>query len=226
MRKTAFQIIVAGGKGQGKSALTKEIARARSRVIAFDVLGEYPAQGYRAAYSFAQVLQYVRKGWRRGFRIAFIPPQPPPDIPDAIAKNWHAWQLSELCDFLCKVQQPYYDTPDGRAPSIAKLLLIVEEMAWSYPSHCPYAGFQKICTLGRHYGIDVIGTTQRFPDVSTKFRGTCDLQFFFAQHDHNDLQVIGRMIGPAARAQLQRLRPHEFLRVFRGRVEAGKNRLR
>lgn len=203
-------------KGQGKTALSDFLARDRSRVVVFDVLGEYQGKGYTRATSMLEVMRLVRAGWRKGFRVAYFPTRA--DMPK---------QLDDLSALLCQVQDPYYRTPDGRAPPIPKILFIVEEMRWSY-NHAAagkYSNFASIMTLGRHYGIDVIGTTQRIAEVSPNFRGNCDVRFFFAQEEHTDIDTIAKMIGPKNRAALMALRPHEYLRLYRAQIEKGRNRL-
>ncbi|TAL03671.1 MAG: hypothetical protein EPO08_03515 [Rhodospirillaceae bacterium] len=214
-RKTAYQVLISGGKGTGKSTLADLLMRSHRRSFVFDLMGEYPAKGFSVARSHADVLRLVKAGWRRGFRIAYVPSGGDKRV-----------ELSNFAELICKIQRPYFDTPDGSTPPIPKVLLTVEEMRWSYPNGTQEPGFATICTLGRHYGIDVIGTTQRIAEVSTNFRGTSDVQFFFAQHDHTDHSTIAKMIGRRHVPALQSLKPHEYLRVFRGQVERGRNRLK
>jgi DNA helicase HerA-like ATPase len=214
-RKTAFQGLVSGAKGQGKSTIVNAIARGRSRVIVFDQVGEYGAKGFASVHSIQELQRAIKAGWRKGFRIAFVP---------TIGAERVA--LSNVSQALCAVQRPYYETPDGQRPPIPKVLLIVEEMNTSFPSHVYDGWFAELCSRGRHYGVDVLGTTQRPAEVSTRFRGTCDVQWFFAHHDHVDVKTIGQMVGPAHAARISHLKPHEYMCRFRGAITYGKNALR
>lgn len=225
MRKTAFQVLIAGRKGQGKSTLADAITRGRNRIFVFDVLGEYGEKGFVVVRSLAEFLRETSKRWKRGFKIAYVPTEPFRDSKGKLINSWPE-QFSKVSQLICKIQQPYKDTPDGKSPPIPKVLFIAEEMAWTYPNHSGFEGFKAICSLGRHYGIDCIGTTQRVAEVSTNFRGNCDLRFFFAQDEHTDISTICKMIGTQHKAALMALRPHEYLRMYQGQVTKGKNSLK
>jgi len=221
--KTAFQVLVSGMKGQGKTTLTDAIATGRKRIFVFDMLGEYAAKGFVEVRTYWEFMKCIRRGWKRGFKIAYVPFKPIKGQDDTT----YPAQLSQLAEIICSVQMPYKTTPDnGPTPPIPKVLFIVEEMKWSYPQGANCPGMGEICSLGRHYGIDVIGTTQRIAEVSTNFRGNCDVRYFFAQEEHTDITTIVKMIGPKNRDQLTGLAPHEYLRLFRGQLTKGKNRLK
>lgn len=215
-QKTAWQGFVSGGKGQGKTTLTDALMKPYKRVFAFDPNGEYAAKGYTTFLSLHLVIDYLKKNKKRGYKIAYVP-----------AFKGMTAQLDKFCEIICTSQLAYFNTPDlGPVPPIPKVALIVDEMRWSYPQHASCPWLEMIATRGRHYGVDAIGTTVRFAEVSTSFRGVCDLQFFFAQHDATDLRTAGGMIGKQNIPALRALKPHEFLRVFRGVVTRGKNSLK
>lgn len=220
-RKTAFQIFVSGRKGQGKTTLTDGIARGRDRVFCFDLLGEYRAKGFTLVHSMVELRAAVRKRWHKGWKIAFLPARP-----NAELKITYAGQLSDMCETICAIQQPYYDTPDGKHPPIPKVLFLIEEMRWSYPNGCNLPGMPTLTTLGRHYGVDMIGTTQRVAEVSTNYKGNADVQYFFAQDAAADIETIGRMIGREHIAALKALKPHHYLRLYQGQVILGRNPVR
>lgn len=225
-RKTSFQVGIAGRKGQGKTVLSDSLARGRPRVVCFDFLGEYRAKGYVQVRTLDALKAEIRKRWKKGFRVSYFPSARFWNDRKKVFEHDFERDLSEVSELLCKIQQPYFDTPDGKTPPVPKLLLIVEEMRWSYPQNCSYQGFAVLCTLGRHYGIDVIGTTQRIAEISTNFRGTCDVRFFFAQEEHTDVTTIAKMIGTRNVGKLQALRPHEFLRFYGGQVTLHRNKLK
>lgn len=214
-QKKSTQIFIAGGKGQGKTTLIDAIASTRPRVFCFDPNGEYLSKGYHQSSTIADAARYAANNWARGFRIAFVPS----------FENMQT-QLDQFSHLICKLQQPYKDTVDGKMPPIPKVLLIIDEMQWVYPQHANCPWFQMIMGRGRHYGIDVIGAAVRLAEVATRFRGVCDLHFFFAQHDHTDIATASKMVGRANVGFLKSLRPHEFLRVYQGQVTRGKNNLR
>lgn len=214
-RKTSYQAFVSGRKGQGKTVLTDSLARAHSRVFVFDVLHEYPSKGFTCVRSMEELKAAVKTRWRKGWRIAYLP-----------HRSNRPKQLHDLALTICDIQMPYKETPDdGTTPPIPKVLFIIEEMRWSYPNGCNYEGLAELTTLGRHYGVDMIGTTQRIAEVNTNFRGTSDVRFFFAQEEDRDIQAIAPMIGRHNVARLKALQVHECLRLYGGQVTLYRNNL-
>lgn len=225
MRKTSFQLFVSGRKGQGKTTLTDAVAAGFNRVFVYDILGEYQAKGYVVVRSMAEMRAAVRKRWKKGWRVAFVPARPREKSKTDPGISYQS-QLAEMCDTICRIQMPYKETPDGRQPPIPSVLFIIEEMRWSYPTSANISEMAELTTLGRHYGVNMIGTTQRIAEVSTNFKGTSDARYFFAQDEAADIDTIARMIGRQHLPALKSLRPHQYLRMFQGRVEKGQNKLR
>lgn len=208
--KDACRIGIYGRSGSGKTAFVKQHLRSDRRALIFDPLAEYPALcGIRAADTLRGVLDGVRAGWRRGFKIAYMPPA-----------GREAEALHDLCKLILRVQEPYRE-----GVPIPKLTLVVEELNLSFPVAAlprDLTGFAELCSRGRHWGVNLIGVSQRVAEVNTRFRGNTDRALFFAQQDHRDVSTIVSMIGPSWRAALQALQPGEYLELRGGHVGRGK----
>lgn len=214
MIKDATRIGVYGASGFGKSTRVREIIKDERRIVVFDPLGEYGGRGrFTTCRALADVLAGLRRGWSSGFRLAYMPPVG--HEPEA---------LHRLALVLIQAQRPYFEGKDGR-----KLTLVVEEMNLSFPvSSLPREvyGFAELCSRGRHYGVSIIGVTQRLAEVNTRWRGNTGSAYFFRQGDHVDAGAAVKMIGPTWRPKLAALAKHEFLLFEGGNVKPGRNSLK
>lgn len=205
--------LVIGARGRGKSTKTKLLIKALKRVVVYDPMGEYARIDiYKRCGSIKEVMDALKRGWKRGFKIAYVP------VGD------HAQCLHDLCKLLMHVQKPYFDEKDTR-----QMTLVVEEMNLSFPvtklSPALY-GMQMMTLQGRHYGINVIGVTQRPAEVSATYRGNCECIYVFGLAQGMDFKAVSDTIGREHETKVRALKQHEFLKwQSDGRVELGKNRL-
>ena len=208
------RIGVWGRSGSGKSSYTKALIRDRKRLVVFDPLAEYgPEMGLATVnHDHRAALDDVRKkmvsNWA-GFRLAYVPPAG--REPDA---------LSALCRLLMAAQQPFKDGKRGALP----LTLVVEEMNLSFPvsggaQKCP--GFADVCSRGRHYGIEVIGVSQRIAEVATRFRNNCTETIVLAQKGPRDVDAAAAETG-GDRSSVTGLQNLEYLHENKGDVRKGK----
>ncbi len=209
------RIGVWGRSGSGKSSYVKNLIRDRKRMVIFDPLAEYGKELARLAtveHNHRAALDDVRKkmlaNWA-GFRVAYVPPAG--REPDA---------LSALCRLLLAAQQPFKDGQAGGKP----LTLVVEEMNLSFPvsggaQKCP--GFADVCSRGRHYGIEVIGVSQRIAEVATRFRNNCTETVVLAQKGPRDIEAAANEIGGDRKA-VTSLANLEYLHENKGDVRKGQ----
>ena len=201
MRKDATITAVYGRRGTGKSTLVKSILRDRSRVVVFDPTGEYARlRGYAAAATIAAVRDHMKQGWKRGFRIAYVP-------------RWdHIGELHDLTEFVWAAQAPYDDGRDHR-----QVTLVVEEANLAMPaSQLPRdkGGIVRAILQGRHRGIEIIGVTQRPALVHPNFRGNAAETWLFALEDYNDIGTVRRWLGDGVADQLKGLPVFTALHVI------------
>jgi len=201
-----------GRSGSGKSSFVKATIRGRKRIIVFDPLGEYGAEGlklieHKSRDGLDHVRQAMAKSWRT-FRLAYIPPA---------GKEVAA--LNGLSRLLLRAQANFQATGRG-----AEILLVVEEMNLAFPvagGAEKNPGFAAICSRGRHYGIEVIGVSQRIAEVATRFRGNCSETVVFAQKGARDLDAAAIETG-AGKDVIRNLKNLEYVFTSGGTVCRGK----
>jgi DNA helicase HerA-like ATPase len=212
--KDADRIAVFGRSGSGKSTLTKTMLRDRDRVVVVDPMEEYArARGFVRADRVAQVLVHLRRSWSRSFRIAFVP-----------AAMREPSELHALSLVLLQAQAPYYEERDDR-----KLTLVVEELNKAFPVAAlprELYGFGEVCSRGRHYGIEVIGVSQRPAEVNTRFRGNTTASYWFALAEAVDETAAARALGRTHAARLRQFPTGRYLRFAAGEVTEGSTRHR
>lgn len=207
----AGRIGVWGRSGSGKSTRAKAIIAKAARAVVFDTQREYgELAGFVTANTIDQVRQEMAKRWRGSFKIAYVPP----------AGNEKA-ALDRLSKLLRLAQTPFFEGSDQR-----QLSFLVEEMWKSYPVTSLPAdmqGFTLLCSEGRHYGIELIGVSQRIAAVSTNFRGNCTETYVFRQKGPRDIKAAADELGDVQPAQIQALQPHHYIHEKDGAITFGKN---
>ncbi|PRZ47999.1 zonular occludens toxin domain-containing protein [Tritonibacter scottomollicae] len=210
----AGRVGVWGRSGSGKSSYVKRMLKGRSRLVVFDPLAEYgealriPTVEHRASNSLDEVRQAMVANWQ-GFRVAYVPPA-----------GREAAALSALCKLLMAAQKPFKDGKRG-----AKMMtLVVEEMNLSFPvaggaQKCP--GFADVCSRGRHFGIEIIGVSQRIAEVATRFRNNCTETVVLAQKGPRDIDAAAQELG-ADRAAVTGLANLDYIHERHGVLKRGK----
>lgn len=210
----AGRVGVWGRSGSGKSSYVKKLIKARKRLVIFDPLAEYGSEmrirsvEHVARDSLDRVRQAMIDDWG-GFRLAYVPPA-----------DKEPAALSALCKLLLAAQQPFKDGERGAKG----LTLVVEEMNLSFPvsggaQKCP--GFANVCSRGRHYGIEVVGVSQRIAEVATRFRNNCTETVVLAQKGPRDLDAAAAELG-GNRGAVAGLKNLEYLHERHGEVTRGK----
>lgn len=202
----AGRVGVWGRSGSGKSSYVKQRIKGARRVIVFDPMAEYGAQGFKTVRTVAAVRDAMRANWS-GFRIAYVPPA-----------GAEARALSALSELVLLAQSGFKSSGRGD-----RLTLIVEEMNTAFP----LAGgvekakaFAEICSRGRHSGIEVIGVSQRIAEVATRFRGNCTETVVFIQKGPRDMAAAAAELGIKP-DQVASLKPLHYLTEVNGTITPG-----
>lgn len=199
-----------GRRGTGKSTCVKKLIKTIDRFIVYDPLYEYDKENCKVVSSIKQMLILIKKGWTKGFKIAYQPE----------TGTDHIENIAEICKYLLKVQQPYKDERIDK-----KITLIVEEMSLSVPNRNEprIKTFLDTCNIGRHYGIEIIGTSQRLAEVHTTFRSNAIENYFFALGAAVDIDAAAKIIGKDNAQKLISAPVHCGLYFNNGNITAFKN---
>jgi hypothetical protein len=204
-RNDPDHIGVWGRTKSGKSTRVKLILSDTPRFVVMDPLGEYGDVAGMTATTLQQVLFSLDARWYApSLAVRYVPPRTVDPV-DA---------LERLCALLFKVQEPYQSGRDYR-----QLILAVDELADAAPNVQRKAGqFDALARRGRHWGIGIIGSSQRMASVTTTFRGNTTQDYFFPLREARDYDAAGALIGRERIADLRALVPHTALHFADGRV--------
>lgn len=213
MNKAALKIGVWGGTGSGKSTRVKEIIARNNRVIVIDPIGDYQHEkGFKNYKTLKGLYGAIREQWNTGFRVVLSVQRG--QNPQGV--------LEQLSEGLFKIQKPYYENKPCK-----EITLVVEEMSLSYPERTlgkNERSFLELVNLGRHYGIEIIGVSQRIAEVKKNFVGNCSEHYFFRLGSASDRNAVTGIIGAEHKQALTALQTHEYLHFSQGVVTKGKNK--
>lgn len=206
-KSEAGRIGIWGRSGSGKSSYVKQLVAGKGRVVVFDPMEEYEAEGFLRCKTIDDIRKAMIKNWS-SFRLCYVP-----------TAGSEPKSLSALSRLLMAAQAPFKETGKG-----AKVTLVVEEMntSFSVSSGVSLAkGFAEICSRGRHYGIEIIGISQRIAEVSTRFRGNCTQTVAFCQKGDRDIAAAANELG-CEKTLIKSLEPLTYVIENNGVITHGK----
>lgn len=183
--RQAQRVGIFGASGSGKTTKARELTKNLKRVVFVDPLGDF--KDMHGAVVIAGDLPTLKnelvKRYTTGFKIVFVP------IFGLVEK-----QLNDLCYFLVKMQAGYLAGLHD-----AQITLVVDELDEGFASGIMQRntsnGFGYLCKRGRHYGINLVGISQRTAQVDVCFRGNLSALYLFRHADPIDTQKAIDMIG-------------------------------
>lgn len=114
------------------------------------------------------------------------------------------------------LQGAYYKT-DGGAGS--PLTFAVDEMSVCYPLNVRDGHpFTELCNMGRHYGVRLIGATQRPAEIGATFRGNPKATYCFRLESDLDVDRMAKIMGLKDRQELRSLPVGHYLRFEGGKI--------
>lgn len=195
-----------GASGSGKTTKALKLVENCRRLIVFDVLDDFTGKFIRTT-DLSKLKAFVIKNYVRGFRIAYIPPA-----------GSEPRALSELSLFLRDLQRGYKFNKHN-----AKVTLFVDELNIAFPlgysRQKPDNGFCFLNNQGRHYGINVIGCSQRISLVDMPFRANLSDLFVFRVADYNDIKAATAILGAPYRDTIQNLPNYKYIYKNEGGVK-------
>lgn len=202
-----------GMRRHGKSTGAKAIIMKLPRVVVFDVVNEYHRlRGFRKANSLNQVKELMIEGGGDKYKIAYQPTID--DTPLA---------LHQLCSLLFITQMPYFEERSNK-----EITLVVEELYEGAPSSAlpnNQLGFKRAVLKGGHYGINIIGITQRPKTVAPYFRDNASINNIYRLGCPTSINFLESKIAKESRGIIANLKKHEFLRIDDLGVKKLKNKL-
>jgi hypothetical protein len=189
-----------GSSGCGKTTKARELTKNLNRVIFIDPLCEWVKEkDIKPVYTLDGIKKALKKQYNTGFRFAFIP---------EFGKE--VQQVDELCYFLAGIQSGYISGSHA-----AQLTLVVDELDISFPSGIcqknPKNGFAYLCRRGRHYGINLVGISQRTAQVDVCFRANCSGTYLFRHSDPIDTEKAIKILGVEWKEKFLNLSNYEYI---------------
>lgn len=195
----SLRLGIFGASGTGKSYKAKLLTADLKRLIIFDPLFEYSGRRFS---TITRLMAYVRENYSAGFRAIFAP---------AYADEVKA--LDELSRELLALQQ---------GQKGAKITLLVDELDLSYPSGIrqtqPRHAFGFLCMRGRHFGVNLVGVSQRPSQVDISFRANLSAVYYFRLAEPADIDTALKNLGREWRAQVQSLKDRQYIYKTGGKV--------
>ena len=185
-----------GASGSGKTTKAKEITKGVKRLISFDALDNLSGRSFE---SLPELQRYIMANYAKGFRVRYVPA-----LGEAIP------DLSQLSGWLLRLQEPY-----KRGSLSTQITLFVDELDLSFPLNISKRDaknkFYFLCCRGRHYGINLVGVSQRMSLVDLPFRANLSDLFIFRLADYNDLSTAAAMLGKPYKTTLSTLPNYKYI---------------
>lgn len=196
----AQRLGIFGASGCGKTTKARELTCSLTRIVYFDPLRELARErGVKAFGDMESLKRALRKDFARGFRFAFCP-----------EFGSEPEQLQELSYFLVALQGGYCSGQHR-----AQLTLAVDELDTSFPVGSMQKnrknGFGFLCCRGRHYGINLIGISQRMHLVDNVFRANCSGMYLFRHAEPADIDLGIKMLGTEYRETFRQLDNYQYI---------------
>lgn len=207
----ATRIGIWGGSGSGKSTRAKEMIKAARRIVVFDPMDEYQREGFKRFSSLPVLGRYIAANLK-AFRCCYVP-----------SPGREAQALHTLSFMLRDLQSGYKS-----GAHTAQLHFLVEELNMGFGTNNAdkFDGFAFLCSRGRHFGINLLGISQRPNEVNTRFRGNLEHVYVFRLIDHVDIKSLTAALGTQYAGKINTLAPHDYLyRGLDGVVHRSRNRL-
>ncbi len=213
LNKNAKRIGIWGGSGSGKSTRMKEIMAGLDRIIVLDPMGDWKYErGFKSYTTLKGLYTALKSHWGTGFKLVLTCDEDKMPLPEV---------LQQVARDLFKIQALYEQGKDTR-----QITLGIDEMADFFPNVTlkpDQMAFSKLCRKGRHFGVNIIGASQRLAEVHPSFRGNAQENYFFRQDEAIDIQRALSSLGTQYKVDILALKTHEYLLKAGGSVTKGQN---
>jgi len=192
-------ILITGQRGQGKTTFIKNQIGIYSRVILFDLLGEFTY--YETAYNlreFFEKLSAVKD--ENFFNLNYFNPK-------TSEEDFHV-----VCEAINRLND---------------IMFVVDEIDYFCTTHAVPKQFDEIVKRGRHQGLNLIVATRRPHEIPIIIRSQMTSLITFRQIERNDLQYLKEIID-LPEEDISGLEKFNYIKwtpeegVTRGKVEKPK----
>lgn len=195
----SLRLGIFGASGTGKSYKAKLLTSKIKRLVIFDPMYEYSGRRFATV---GGLMAFARKNYASGFRAVFAP-----------AYASEVVSLDELSRELLSLQ---------KGQKGAKITLLVDELDLSYPSGVrrisPRHAFGFLCMRGRHFGINLVGVSQRPSQVDISFRANLSAVYYFRLAEPADMDTALKNLGREWRVEVQNLKDRQYIYKTGGKV--------
>jgi hypothetical protein len=188
-------ILIFGKRGSGKSYLAHKLIEQESRILIFDMMGEYLDGVVFEREDHRQMTEFWRKVYRGRFRLIYQPLNPEAEF-------------EQIADFVY---------------TLGNMCFVVEEMDCFCSPHTISDAFAHIIQRGRHKDITLIGITQRPFGIHRLLTSQAKEIYIFRTNEVRDREYLRILLGQEVEAKLDQLQEYEYLKwTDPGTVEIGK----
>lgn len=181
-------VAVIGSTGSGKSHFVKKVLDAKPpRVMIWDPMKEYGHAGKVVRDKTADLVAQLRKVGGGNFALVY---QPNKESEKAMREQFTVF---------CKA-----------ALAVGKVLLVVEEMALVTKAGYSPPGWLEVVTGGRHYGLMVVGTSQRPALLDKTFFSNCTMIRVGKLSSAGDKKSVADALDVSV-SMLRLLKPRQWL---------------
>lgn len=198
-----------GVRKSGKSSFVKDGTDGEKRVVVLDSQNEYRKEGFKVVQSVNEMRDEITKSPKK-FRLAIVPKDGAEEI-----------ILNQVSDLVLRLQKPFHE-----GKSKLELTMVVEEMQNCFSVHRGVhkaPKFANICSVGRHSGINVIGTAQRIAEVATRFRDNCDETVILRTVGANSIKAASEQTG-LDRKEIMALKKFDYVMIKDGVITRGRTK--
>ena len=177
------------------------LVKNRPRVLFYDTLGHDYTDGV-VVYSLAELKKFWKKVYRNSFRIIFRGLDHDADFPQ-----------------VCKL-----------VAACGDMSFTVEELDLFFSGGKPCSEFNDLIFRGRHYGVELIGVTQRPRGFGRGITAMAKEFFIFSTREPDDLKYFSDRLGSEVVESIQTLPQYHYLEYLdygnaEGKFEVKKDEL-
>lgn len=192
-----------GASGTGKTTLLNELVKSDPRFIGFDPVRSMAGRAFEDRRSFLRAIMAAKGG---PFRLVYRAPR----------GSDRETELRWLANFVLNFQTDFYNGKSRKGLTFA-----VDELALCYPNKNQPSGdhpFTELCNTGRHYGVRLIGSTQRPAEIGPTFRANASATYVFRLESDVDVDRVRRIVGLRDGEALKTLAVGECFRLENGKL--------